>query len=163
MTWRWPLPEHSDARSDDAGAFGAARRHDVHTGVDLHCPEDALVTSVEPGVVVAVEDFTGPDAGSPWWLPTKAVLVEGDSGVVVYGEVTPLLAEGSRIGVGIPVGYVRRVLRNDKGRPTAMLHLELMAPGARTTLWWRLGADRPAGLLDPTAMLAAAREGRDAE
>ncbi len=36
---------------------------------------------MEAGVVVGVEDFTGPAAGSPWWLPTKAVLVEGASGV----------------------------------------------------------------------------------
>ncbi len=104
--WRWPLPGVSIAvipREGEPGAFGAVRRHDVHTGVDLHCGAGQSVLAVERGVVVAVEEFTGPAAGSPWWLPTRAVLVEGASGVVLYGEVVPegamvtgaLVAQGS--------------------------------------------------------------------
>lgn len=155
--WFWPLPDRPLAWSDAPGQFGAVRRHDVHTGVDLYCPAGSLVVAVEGGAVVAVEDFTGPDAGSPWWLPTQAVLVEGASGVVVYGEVAPLVAPGDRVEAGGPVGAVLRVLRRDKGRPTAMLHLELMVPGSRATVWWRLGQDWPAPLLDPTPRLKAAR------
>ena len=155
--WRWPLPDCPLAWSDVPGQFGAVRKHDIHTGVDLYCPEGSVVVAVEDGIVVAVEDFTGSDAGSPWWLPTKAVLVEGASGVVVYGEVQPLLAEGSEVLRGMSVGKVLRVIRRDKGRPLAMLHLELMAPGTRTTLWWKLGQDQPAALRDPTELIEAAK------
>lgn len=155
--WKWPLPDRPLAWSDAPGQFGAVRRHDIHTGIDLYCPAGSLVTAVESGTVVSVEDFTGPNAGSPWWLPTKAVLVEGASGVVVYGEVEPLLAEGSHVLRGSAVGKVLRVLRRDKGRPLAMLHLELMVPGSRTTLWWKLNQPRPEALLDPTELLNAAK------
>lgn len=155
--WKWPLPNCPKAWSGPPGAFGALRAHDVHTGVDLHCSPGSLVTAVESGVVVSVEDFTGPDVGSSWWLPTKAVLVEGASGVVVYGEVAPLLAEGSEVLRGMAIGKVLRVIRTDKGQPTSMLHLELMVSGSRTTLWWRLGDDWPAALLDPTPYLVSAR------
>lgn len=159
--WRWPLPGVSGAVIPPEGApgsFGAVRRHDVHTGVDLHCDEGQWVLAVEDGVVVAVEDFTGPAAGSPWWLPTKAVLVEGASGVVLYGEVVPepAMVTGALVAQGDRVGVVTRVLRHDKGVPTTMLHLELYAPGARSGVWWRHGEARPEGLRDPTAPLRAA-------
>ncbi len=158
--WRWPLPGVSIAvipREGEPGAFGAVRRHDVHTGVDLHCGAGQSVLAVERGVVVAVEEFTGPAAGSPWWLPTRAVLVEGASGVVLYGEVVPegAMVTGALVAQGDRVGVVTRVLRHDKGAPTTMLHLELYAPGVRSGVWWRHGEARPEGLRDPTAHLRA--------
>lgn len=154
--WYWPLRARFGGMPDAPGRFGAVRKHDIHTGVDLYCRAGAAVMTVEPGEVVAVEDFTGPDAGSPWWLPTKAVLVEGASGVVVYGEVEPVVSAGARLGAGTPVGTVLRVLRKDKGLPRAMLHLELMVLGARETVWWKHGEARPGVLRDPTAALQAA-------
>lgn len=63
--WRWPLDplrEHPLPRAPHAGAFGATRRHDVHTGIDLYADEGDAVVAVEDGVVVALEDFTGPGA-----------------------------------------------------------------------------------------------------
>ncbi|MFO0629583.1 MAG: peptidoglycan DD-metalloendopeptidase family protein [Polyangiales bacterium] len=158
--WCWPLPGVSVAVLPAAGApgaFGAVRRHDVHTGVDLHCGEGQAVHAVEDGVVVGVEDFTGPAAGSSWWLPTKAVLVEGASGVVLYGEVVPeaAMVPGALVAQGDRVGRVTRVLRHDKGAPTTMLHLELYAAGARSSVWWRHGEPQPAALRDPTAHLRA--------
>lgn len=159
MPWRWPLArrDHPLPEAPASGSFGAVRRHDVHTGVDLYAEEGADALAVEDGVVVALEDFTGPAAGSPWWLDTRAVLVEGASGVVLYGEVDPAVGVGDRVRRGDVVGRVRRVLRHDKGLPTAMLHLELYAHGARASAWWRHGEPRPDALRDPTALL------RDAE
>ena len=155
---RWPLPEVPPAlpAAGDPGAFGAVRRHDVHTGVDLHCPEGSLVVAIEPGVVAAVLAFTGSGAGSPWWNDTDAVLVEGSSGVVVYGEVRAAadVRVGTRVSAGDPLGRVVRVLRHDKGRPMSMLHVELYAAGVRDPVWWRLGEPMPAGLCDPTPLLA---------
>ncbi len=137
------------------GAFGVVRKHHVHEGVDLYCPEGTEVFAVEAGQVVRVLPFTGPAASLDWWLDTQAILVEGPSGVVVYGEVTSLVTEGQRVSAGQCVGKVARVLRHDKGRPTAMLHLELHETGARAAPAWDSLALRPATLRDPTALLSA--------
>lgn len=123
------------------GGFGAQRKHDIHTGVDLYTSEGSLVYALEPGVVVVVEDFTGPKAGSPWWLETMALLVEGERGVICYGEIVTNHAVGDLIHEGMIIGEVRRVLRNDKGLPTAMLHFELYDKGTRKSVVW--GLDEP--------------------
>ncbi len=138
------------------GAFAVRRRHHVHEGVDLYCPEGTSVHAVEPGLVVAVMPFTGPKAGLPWWLDTEVVLVEGASGVVAYGELKSEVSVGQRLQSGQRLGHVMRVLRHDKGRPTSMLHLELHAPGTRTCPEWPLEASRPESLRDPTPWLRLA-------
>jgi DNA-binding XRE family transcriptional regulator len=142
------------------GAFGPVRSRHVHEGVDLYCAEGTAVTAVEPGVVVAIEDFTGSRATppSPWWLETRAILVEGLSGVVLYGELepSPELAIGHRLERGQVIGHVVRVLRHDKGRPLSMLHLELHAHGTTKSSPWDLGKPQPQGLRDPTALLMMA-------
>lgn len=158
MIWRWPLWCGPAELPDEPGRFGAIRKHDVHTGVDLYTYPGMPVLAVEDGVVVGIEDFTGPKAGSPWWNDTQAVLVEGESGVVCYGElgVPKELKIGSQIRREDCVGCVKPVLLKDKGRPRTMLHFELYAHGVRETVWWHLGEPRPAGLLDPTERLERA-------
>jgi hypothetical protein len=113
---------------------------------------------MEAGKVVAIEDFTGAAAGSPWWLDTKSVLVEGESGVVCYGEITPEsdLRVGDSVVRGQQLGAVKMVLRKDKGRPRSMLHLELHRPGTTRTSPWMHGDPRPATLLDATELLIEA-------
>lgn len=138
------------------GAFGVQRRHHVHEGVDLYCPENTPVCTVEPGRVVEVLPFTGPTAGLPWWQDTDVVLVEGPSGVVAYGEVAPAVQKGQVLQTGDIVGHVKQVLTKDKGRPMSMLHLELHAAGARACPEWPLGAPRPVTLQDPTGHLLRA-------
>ena len=131
------------------------RKYDVHTGIDLYAEPGTPVHAVEDGLVVAIENFTGPSAGSPWWLETKALLVEGASGVVCYGEIE--VAEGISVGASVPraarLGTVLPVLRKFKGRPTTMLHLELYEPGTRASVVWGLGEQRPSWLQDPTTLL----------
>jgi murein DD-endopeptidase MepM/ murein hydrolase activator NlpD len=143
------------------GAFGFVRANHVHEGVDLYCPEGTTVHAVEDGVVVAVIPFTGPSAEppSPWWHDTLAVLVEGASGVVVYGEVDigTGLRVGTRLAAGEAFAHVVRVLRRDKGRPASMLHLELHEPGTRDAYEWTQEGGRPESLLDPTTHLLFAR------
>ena len=139
------------------GAFGFVRANHVHEGVDLYCPEGTPVRAVEDGTVVAIIPFTGPSAvpPSPWWHDTLAVLVEGASGVVVYGEVG--LGTGVRVGTRLAEGetfaHVVQVLRKDKGRPTSMLHLELHVPDTRDAYEWTIEGGRPVSLLDPTSFL----------
>jgi murein DD-endopeptidase MepM/ murein hydrolase activator NlpD len=156
--WHWPLaawsfrnvPTHTHP-----GAFAAKRKHDVHTGVDLYCPSDTEVFAVEDGRVVAVEHFTGPQADdpSPWWKNTWAVLVEGESGVVLYGELYPHVEVGDDLKEGKRIGFSRSVLKKDKGKPMCMLHLELYTRGTKESVWWKLGEDKPKELKDPTSKL----------
>jgi acyl carrier protein phosphodiesterase len=96
--WLWPLRGATPATPvTGPGKFGAVRKHDVHTGVDLYCAEGQPVQAVEAGTVVAILDFTGPKAGSRWWRDTRAVMVEGAEHVVLYGEIreAPELAVGT--------------------------------------------------------------------
>jgi murein DD-endopeptidase MepM/ murein hydrolase activator NlpD len=146
-----PLPPHP-------GAFGVRRLHHFHEGIDLYCPVGTPVMAVEDGMVVLRQNFTGPKAHSPWWHDTEALLIEGKSGVVVYGEIAPHahLTVGQNVRAGQEVGTVLQVLKEDKGRPMSMLHLELHTPGTRDTFEWPVAGPRPASLLDPTGLLSLA-------
>jgi hypothetical protein len=140
------------------GSWGAVRKYHVHEGVDLYCEEGTCVRPVEPGIVVAVIPFTGTEGDSPWWNDTQAVLVEGASGVVVYGEIITSLKVGDPIVCGgtnddTIIGVVRTVLKIDKGRPMSMLHLELHTRDARDAPAWLRGEEKPSTLRDPTEFL----------
>jgi murein DD-endopeptidase MepM/ murein hydrolase activator NlpD len=139
--------------SPHPGAYGVVRKNHTHEGVDFYCPAGTAVAAVEAGAVVAVMDFTGPKAGSPWWHDTQAVMVEGASGVVLYGEIAPVVRPGDRVMAGQLVGHVTQVLREDKGRPMSMLHLELHAPGTCDCYEWPVDAAAPGSLRDPTPFL----------
>lgn len=139
---------------DHPGSFGAVRKYDVHTGVDLYCCEGASVYAIEDGVVVNVCDFTGPIVGTPWWNDTRAILVEGKSGVFLYGEVQEFVDIGDTVVAGQMIGHVKRVLTKDKGKPMDMLHLELYTHGYRGNgVVWELNANKPELLLDPTTLV----------
>ena len=144
-----PLPPHP-------GGFGVARKHHIHEGVDLYVPEGTPVTTVEDGIVCAILPFTGLIADSPWWNDTWAVMVEGVSGVVLYGEINPALDRlglGDSVKAGEQIGTVVTVLKQDKGRPMSMLHLELYTNGTRSPVEWALDTPRPSNLIDPTGFL----------
>lgn len=153
--WYFPLrsfcgdiPNH-----DHEGGFGYRRQYDIHTGVDLYAAHGQIVCAVADGVVVAVEDFTGPKAGSPWWRNTQAVLVESEFGVVCYGEIKTSAKVGDVIKAGHWIGTVETVLKKYKGKPTSMLHFELYKPGTKSSVTWSLSEDKPECLLDPTRYL----------
>jgi murein DD-endopeptidase MepM/ murein hydrolase activator NlpD len=158
----WPLP-HCDGYTSYQGLFAAERKWDKHTGYDLYCEPEQLVVAMEDGVIVKIENFTGENATppSPWWNDTKAVLIEGASGVIVYGEIRPLEAiqEGQKVKAGKILGRVITVLKKDKGLPMTMLHVELYKPGTRETVIWNIGDSQPDSLLDPTYLLDNAKKG----
>jgi murein DD-endopeptidase MepM/ murein hydrolase activator NlpD len=138
------------------GAFGVERRHHTHEGVDIYGLEGDPVFAMQAGIVTGIQPFTGPSAGFDWWLDTQCVVVENDSGVLIYGELTsePGLTPGMRVEEGQLLGYLSTVLKHDKGRPMNMLHLERYVSGVRESCGvWGKGADRPYGLLDPTDLL----------
>lgn len=148
-----PMPEVPIGQV--GGAFGFIRKHDVHTGVDLYCDNNSTVYAIECGEVVGIIDFTGKKADSPWWNETRAILIEGKSGVFVYGEVKERegLKVGSNIECGEVIGEVITVLKHDKGKPMTMLHLELYEHKTRDVIWWELDKAKPVTLLDPTKIL----------
>ena len=145
--------------SGHVGAFGVKRKHHYHEGIDLYAPEGTVVRAVEDGKIVRVEYFTGPKVDMPWWEETWAVMVEGESGVVVYGEIIPcsdLMGYSpvrTEVKAGDPIGTVKRVLKVDKGRPMSMLHLELRKHGTIDWSGWYEETGRPENLLDPTPYL----------
>ena len=182
LRWASPLTQDANTGWDGyipetphPGSFGTPRRFDTHTGVDLYVAKGQLdsVMPVEPGVVVDIVDFTGSKVldpnGTPmsWWNDTKAVLVKGASGVVVYGEIepNPILTIGTKVGYYIPggIGKVIPVLPPEKTRPdiphhsTAMLHIELYESvvAEKNFRWgmWENGKSQPEGLVDPTPYL----------
>ena len=112
--------------------------------------------AVEGGVVAAIIPFTGAivEPPMPWWNDTYAVMVEGPSGVVLYGEVAPVVEVGQTVDRGAHIAHVKQVLKIDKGRPMSMLHLELHRAGNRTWVEWL--DERPEILLDPTNNLMIA-------
>lgn len=137
---------------------GATTRH---TGVDLYTCSADTVRAVESGTVVGVEQFTGAAVGSPWWLDTDVVLIEGISGVVAYGEIRTSLRVGDKVRRDSIIGIVTPVLSPDKlrtdipGHSCSMLHMELYARGTkRCSRGYRQDKDM---LRDPTPFLLNAK------
>tara|TARA_Y100001934_G_scaffold281306_1_gene390572 strand:- start:2121 stop:2666 length:546 start_codon:yes stop_codon:yes gene_type:complete len=137
------------------GSFAFKRKFHIHEGVDLYCDDGTPIFAMEDGRVVAIIPFTGEKGGTPWWNNTDAVLIEGESGVILYGEITPLddLKIGGHIEAGQIIGHVTQVLKKDKGRPMSMLHLEFHKHGTRQAQEWRVDGKKPKTLLDPTPLL----------
>jgi murein DD-endopeptidase MepM/ murein hydrolase activator NlpD len=141
---------------DDLGAFGAIRKYDIHTGVDLYCKEGDPVYAMQEGVIIAIKPFTGSIAGFPWWNDTWAVAIAGPSGIINYGEIKPLeFEEGDFVPEGTLLGHVIPVLKENKGKvpSTSMLHIELYKNIRDGWAEWNLGSPKPSRLLDPTQLL----------
>jgi N-acetyl-gamma-glutamyl-phosphate reductase len=142
------------------GAFGVVRRNHIHEGVDLYGQPGDAVLAMEAGIVICQYPFTGAAAGSPWWEDTACLMVQGASGVLNYGEITvgAGMHPGRAVCAGEQLGVLARVLRNDKGRPMTMLHLERYITGTREPIReWTSDEPQPQSLCDPSALLVAAR------
>jgi len=157
--WVWPIKDRKPLFPDYPGTFGAVRKFDVHSGVDLYCEIGDKIVAVEDGVVGKVAPFTGKQTDTPWWNDTEAILVHGKSGVVVYGEVKALVKPDDEVKAGQVIAEIEiPVLTEFKGRPTCMLHLELLdyeKIGDKDWLDhdWKLDHDKPEELLNPTDKL----------
>jgi len=144
------------------GSFGVDRHHDVHTGVDLYAPYGCPVRAIESGKIIQIEWFTGSKINMPWWNNTRAVYIEGKTGVFNYGEIQEYkkIKVGQTIEQGEYFGYVISVLKKYKGRPMSMLHLELYDHGYIDD-WgkWVIGTSQPEHLKDPTPYLLNKMQG----
>lgn len=131
------------------GRFGAIRKHDIHTGLDLYCDSNEPFYCVEDGIIIGIFNFTGEDVGSPWWNKTKGILVKGSKHCILYGEVDTDLKVGDYVKEGDLLGIVKTVLKEDKGLPMTMLHIEaydLNYEGEGEI--WNLDSDKPKSLLN---------------
>lgn len=141
------LPLKKEVKLDEIpyhGRFGAIRKHDVHTGLDLYCEDGDPVYSMENGKVVEVCWFTGSETESPWWNDTKAVLIKSSQHIILYGEIETHLEKGDLVKKGDLIGKVKRVLKVDKGLPMDMLHIELYDKKYKGNgEWWKLGEKQP--------------------
>jgi murein DD-endopeptidase MepM/ murein hydrolase activator NlpD len=147
-----PLITYTNPHS--GGKFAAVRKYDIHTGIDLYCEENSKVFAIEKGIVVNICNFTGEKAESPWWENTQAILIEGKSGVILYGEVSTNLHIDDKVKEGQIIGEVLRVLKKNKGLPMTMLHLELYKRGYRGNgEIWNLNENKPEMLLNPNILL----------
>jgi len=145
-------------KKNEPGSFGAIRKHDIHTGVDLYCRLHEPVYAIEDGILIGVGHFTGYEE-SPWWNNTDYILIKGKSGCILYGEVevsSHLVrgAEGCQIKAGDFLGRVIPVLKKDKGRPLNMLHIELYDSSyIGGGVVWKLNEPRPKELKNITPVL----------
>lgn len=154
----WPLAtaDYPVPTGNDPGAFGVKRRGYIHTGVDLYCEPETDVYAIEDGIVVEIERFTGAEVQSSWWNDTDAILIEGESGVICYGEVRPLVSVGDKVKQGQLIAKVITVLKTYKGNPMTMLHFELHKHGTIKTVDWY--ENKPESLLNPTEMLISIKK-----
>lgn len=156
----FPLKEnYKIAEHRGPGSFGSIRKYDIHTGVDIYCDPNSNVYSMGPGIITSILDFTGKNAGSPWWEDTKCVMVynkESDK-TILYGEVMPSddIKVGYNLQEGDFIGTVKTVLKKDKGvvPSTTMLHMELYQGCVNDCVWWNHGEDRPENLLNVSTIL----------
>jgi hypothetical protein len=140
----------------EPGSFGAVRRHDVHTGVDLYCEDGEPVYAIEDGVISNYGPFTGIGAESPWWEDTDFICIKGRSGKILYGEIIidKRMLSKTNVKEGDLLGTVKRVIRVDKGRPMTMLHIELYNEKySGSGEVWHLGEPKPYCLEDVTQIL----------
>lgn len=144
--------------SPHCGSYGYVRKNHTHEGIDFYTHTGTPVYAVEDGIVVKIEYFTGPSSTptSPWWNETMGVHITGETGVVVYGEISLCVELGQEIKAGQQIGNVLQVLKKDKGRPMSMLHLELYEHGMDITHPWEPNGVKPKGLLDPTKYILEA-------
>ena len=152
-SWKDPLPVYMWSlpigKYHPAG-FGYSKNHNVHTGIDLYVPDNIPVMSVEAGNVVAIFKFTGSGTPYPSLLPTEAIMIEGATGVVLYGEVEVKkdIQIGQLIEAGSKIANIKCAILDQP-----MLHLELYKHGTKTPCIWKQGTSQPKSLLDPTSYL----------
>jgi hypothetical protein len=146
------------------GAFGAARKHNFHEGIDLYGKEGMWVYAINPGVVISNSRFTGPSVGHDWWYETDAVTIKSDTEYFVYGELKSglkpgdVVKAGSKIGELVPVLPVEKIRSYIPQHSNVMLHLEkwnFLYDEEAGWANWPNRLSRPKWLEDPTNDLIA--------
>jgi hypothetical protein len=157
-TWLSPLPDCTWSlpvgKYHPAG-FGARRKYNLHTGIDLFCEHMQPVASVEAGTIISLKDFSKRKNKSPWLNRTRVILIEGKTGVSAYCNVIERkgLKVGDEVRSGEIIGNVVRLNKKKRRKDVCMLHLELYAKGTRKRVTWSYNFPKPPQLLDPSKHL----------
>jgi hypothetical protein len=150
-----PLPPHP-------GAFGDVRLRHIHEGVDLYTLPDTPIYAIEDGLIVGVTPLSGGATRNAYWHDMEAVLVQGKSGLLVYGELAPLkgLAPAQKVKAGELLGHIypkgyhyKNTNRKDEDEDHRFFHLELHHPEIRLPTKWLVDQPKPETLHDPTPFL----------
>lgn len=156
---KWPLKNKNPNISEigSVGDFASRRSFYFHPGIDIYCDEAQEVQVIEDGVIVHIENFTGPEADppSPWWNETWSILIEGQSGVIGYCELRPLayVKVGLKVKEGDVIAKIIPVLKKDKGNGRNMIHIELYKLNTRHHVTWLLDTAKPDELENPRQLL----------
>jgi murein DD-endopeptidase MepM/ murein hydrolase activator NlpD len=125
-----------------------------HVGIDLFARAGDTVIAVEDGAILAFYPFLRARTGEV----SYALIVAHASFVANYGEVRQASLRDHRLALGDSVTAGQAIATISD---TAQLHFETYAPGATRSQSWPHGAARPAGVLDPSALLVdLAQNGR---
>ena len=71
---------------------------------------------------------------------------------VVYGEIEPLVSIGDTVSIGSILGKVQQVLKNNKGLPTSMVHIESYSKLIDPVIW-KHNESKPEYLEYPTLII----------
>jgi murein DD-endopeptidase MepM/ murein hydrolase activator NlpD len=155
ISWKLPKPE-----TYPQAVFGAKRKYDIHTGIDIYVPYGTRVYPIKNGTIINIEWFTGTKSSpqTPWWNDTKAIWIqsENESEVFIYGEldIDETIEIGTKVSTSDCIGTVAEVLKVNKGKnPTTMLHIELYSSIPTETVIWNHNETKPELLLDPTDII----------
>lgn len=170
----FPLQNYSESQipKKGLGSFGENRGDRIHTGVDLYAPKGNIVSSVESGVVIAIEVFTTPQINKYWNITYFAAIKNHSGNICKYCELEDVFVGiGQQIQAGDCIGTVGSVLNFDlidensplyiqqikqTGR-SSMLHFELYSSPPATPENYSggniFGACLPDNLLNPTDLL----------
>jgi murein DD-endopeptidase MepM/ murein hydrolase activator NlpD len=146
--WSLPLGKYSE------GGFGAKRKYNLHTGIDLYCKHEQPVAAVETGTVVNIVNFNSKNRPK-WMNKTKAILIESQNNVVAYCNVieNPECKIGTKVQAGEIFGKVISVNKYEKKQDICMLHLEFYDYGTRKRVTWSYDWPKPIILQDPSPYL----------
>mgnify|MGYP000638560962 CR=1 FL=1 len=139
--------------------FGAVRKHDIHTGIDLFCPENEIVHAISDCIVSKIGYFTGTKSipETPWWNDTEYVICktiwENKTLYFLYGELLSSVSVGDILMAGSPLGSIKRVIKNDKGLPTTMLHFEIYKSLPENPVFWYHNEEQPDILINPETII----------
>jgi len=135
--------------------FGAMRKYDYHTGIDLFADENSPVFAMLDCEVVQAGWFTGDFSypPSPWWNDTEYVMcktiINNNTLYFLYGEIISYVKVGDYLKEGDTIGHITRVLKKDKGLPTTMLHFEVYKSLPKEPLFWYHDQEKPDILMNP--------------
>lgn len=134
--WYFPL----ECRADVPRDFGhrLADSQEAVSTLMLQCAPGSSVYSVEAGHILSIGDF-GNSA-----LNSKYVMIQGQSGTVMYGNILPQVRLEDRVGPKSKIGST-----------LGDLHVGLYVNGTIMPVGW-FGLEKPRYILDPTELLLSA-------